>query len=136
MRGCPTRRGPTKPLRTACLKSQRTASRQASARSLIPQDSNPSMQQVRRRPDSERCCSSSNSAVLAASLSTVCLSAVLLAPAGVGSRRARHAARGGADDAEDVFVELAGEAGFEWSTSYVRGRGAMTVLAVADALAP
>ena len=73
---------------------------------------------------------SSNSAELAelaASLSTVCLSAVLLAPAGVGSRRARHAAPGGADDPEDVFVELASEAGFEWCMCYFRGCGAVRV---------
>jgi hypothetical protein len=54
-----------------------------------------------------------------------CLSAVLLARAGVGSRRARDGAPGGADDAEDVFVELAGEAGFESCTCYIRGSGAV-----------
>jgi hypothetical protein len=35
-----------------------------------------------------------------------------------------------------VLVELAGEAGFEWCTSYIRSSGAVTVLAVAEALAP
>jgi hypothetical protein len=64
------------------------------------------------------------------------LPAVLLAPAVVGSGRAGRGAPGGADDAEDVFVELAGEAGFESCTCYIRGCGAVTVLAVATALAP
>ena len=64
------------------------------------------------------------------------LPAVLLVPTGVGARRARHGAPGGADDAEDVLVELAGEAGFEWCASYIRSSGAVTVLAVAEALAP
>ena len=42
------------------------------------------------------------------------------APPDVGSRRARHGAPRGANDAEDVLVEFAGEAGFEWCTSYIR----------------
>ena len=64
-----------------------------------------------------------------------CLPAVLRAPAGVGSRRERHRAPGGAGDAEDVFVEFTGEEGFESCTSYIRWSWGRGVLAVATALA-
>jgi hypothetical protein len=58
------------------------------------------------------------------SISRSACQAVLLAPPRRSSRRARYDAPGGADDAEDALVELAGEAGFDSGRSYIRSSGA------------